>query len=246
MSDILGSVSSSFLVLAAATADKRGFLDTIEEFFVAGGPFMMVNVLSLSVAVAVILDRVIKLLFTYNLNAPPFMEQITKLVLTGNVDRAVKLCSAAPDAALARVVRAGLTRANRGELEVAKAIEEAIMEVTPSIQKRISSLWSLANIATLLGLIGTIVGLISAFKSLGAVSADKRSEVLSKGISEAMNNTAFGLSIAVTCIVAHLLLTSRAKSMIEEVELNSLKLENLLARKSAGETSPMDFEQKVG
>lgn len=246
MSDILGSVSSGFLVLTAAAADKRGFLDTVEEFFIAGGPFMMVNVLSLSVAVAVILDRVIKLLFTYNLNAPPFMEQITKLVLTGNVDRAVKLCSAAPDAALARVVRAGLTRANRGELEVAKAIEEAIMEVTPSIQKRISSLWSLANIATLLGLIGTIVGLISAFKSLGAVSADKRSEVLSKGISEAMNNTAFGLSIAVTCIVAHLILTSRAKSMIEEVELNSLKLENLLARKSAGETSPMDLEQRAG
>jgi biopolymer transport protein ExbB/TolQ len=119
------------------------------------------------------------------------------------------------------------------------------MEVTPALQRRIGALWSLANIATLLGLIGTIIGLIKAFRSLGAVSADKRSEVLSKGISEAMNNTAFGLSIAVTCIVAHLLLTSRSKGMIEEIELNSLKLENLLARKNAGETNPMDFDQKA-
>jgi biopolymer transport protein ExbB/TolQ len=157
----------------------------------------------------------------------------------------VKLCSAAPKACLARVVRAGLTRANRGELEVAKAIEEAILEVTPEIQRRIAALWSMANIATLLGLIGTIIGLIGAFKSLGAVSADKRSEVLSKGISEAMNNTAFGLGIAVTCIIAHLLLNNRAKAMIEELELNALKLENLLARKSAGETNPMDFEAKA-
>ena len=239
MSNILDS-----LVLAAAASDKN-FLDTIKEFMDAGGVFMWVNVGTLSVALAIIIERVIRLLFTYNLNAPPFMEQITKLVLTGNVDRAVKLCSAAPSAALAKVVRAGLTRANRGELEVAKAVEESIMEVTPALQRRIGALWSLANIATLLGLIGTIIGLIRAFRSLGAVSADKRSEVLSKGISEAMNNTAFGLSIAVTCIVAHLLLTSRSKGMIEEIELNSLKLENLLARKNTGETSPMDFDQKA-
>ncbi len=243
MSNILDGFTDG-LVLASAVA-RGNFFDGIKEFFEAGGTFMYLNLIALSVSVAIIVERVVRLLFTYNLNALPFMEQITKLVLTGNIDRAVKLCSAAPSAALAKVVRSGLTRANRGELEVAKSIEESIMEVTPAIQKRIGALWSLANIATLLGLIGTILGLIRAFQSLGAVSADKRSEVLSKGISEAMNNTAFGLTIAVICIVAHLLLTNRAKGMIEEVELSSLKLENLLGRKSAGETSPMDFESKA-
>lgn len=243
MSNILDGLTNG-LVLASAAA-RGNFFDGIKEFFEAGGTFMYLNLVALSVSVAIIVERVVRLLFTYNLNAPPFMEQITKLVLTGNIDRAVKLCSAAPSAALAKVVRSGLTRASRGDLEVAKSIEESIMEVTPAIQKRIGALWSLANIATLLGLIGTILGLIRAFQSLGAVSADKRSEVLSKGISEAMNNTAFGLTIAVICIVAHLLLTNRAKGMIEEVELSSLKLENLLGRKSAGETSPMDFESKA-
>ncbi len=244
MSDIIDSIGS-LLVLASAGAAKGSFLDDVHNFIEEGGVFMYVNVGSLSVSLAMIVDRVVRLYFTYNLNAGPFMEQITKLVLTGNVDRAVKLCGAAPNAALARVIRAGLTRANRGEVEVAKAIEESLLDVTPLITKRVSSLFSMANIATLLGLVGTIFGLINAFKSLGAVSADKRSEVLSRGLSEAMNNTAFGLGIAVTCIIAHMLISNRAKHMVEEIEANALKLENLLARKTQGETNPMDFEAKA-
>jgi biopolymer transport protein ExbB/TolQ len=160
--------------------------------------------------------------------------------MTGHVDRAIKLCGAAPTAALSRVVLAGLSRANRGEAEVSRALEEAVLEVTPLVSKRIASLWSLANVATLLGLIGTITGLIGTFKSLGAASPEMKQLMLSRGISEAMNNTAFGLGIAVTCIVAHLLLTSKSKAMIEEIEFFALKLENLLARRAAGDTNPLD------
>ncbi|HUB08865.1 MAG TPA: MotA/TolQ/ExbB proton channel family protein [Myxococcales bacterium] len=209
-------------------------LDHVSEFFKEGGPFMYINLLSSAAAIAIILDRSIRLVFVYSINGAPFMEQVTKLVMTGNIDRAVKLCGAAPNAALARVIRAGLSRANRGEIEVARAVEESILEVTPTLQKRIQALWSLANIATLLGLIGTITGLIAAFRSLGAVAAEQKNLVLSKGISEAMNNTAFGLGIAVTCIVAHLFLTAKAKHMIEEIELYALKLENLLSRRTEG------------
>ncbi len=211
-------------------------LDHVSEFFRDGGPFMYVNLVSSAVAVAIILERAISLNFKLSINGPPFMEQITKLVMTGNIDRAIKLCGAAPNAVLAKVIRAGLARANRGEADVARALEESILEVTPLLQRRIQSLWSIANIATLLGLIGTITGLIAAFRSLGAVAAEQKNLVLSKGISEAMNNTAFGLGIAVTCIVAHLLLSSKAKSMLEEIELDALKLENLLVRRQAGET----------
>jgi biopolymer transport protein ExbB/TolQ len=231
-------------VMTAAPHEGGGsFKDTIVTFFKDGGPFMYVNIFWLAAAVAVIVERIVTLMFRYNLNAPPFMEQVTKLVLTGNVDRAVKLCGAAPNAPLAKVIRAGLTRANRGELEVAKAVEESILENTPHVSTRIGWLWSIANIATLFGLIGTIVGLIGTFKSLGNVPADQKQALLSAGISEAMNNTAFGLSIAVTCIAFHLFLTAYSKSMIEVVELNALKLENLLSRRSAGETSAMDFEK---
>lgn len=235
------------VALAATAAGPHGggsFSDAVVAFFKDGGPFMYVNVFWLACSIAVIIERIITLMFRYNLNAPPFMEQVTKLVLTGNVDRAVKLCGAAPHAPLAKVIRAGLTRANRGELEVAKAVEEAILEHTPPVATRIPWLWSLANIATLVGLIGTIIGLIGTFRSLGNVPADQKQALLSAGISEAMNNTAFGLSIAVTCIIFHLFLTAYAKRMIEVVELNALKLENLLSRRQAGEVSAMDFEQK--
>jgi biopolymer transport protein ExbB/TolQ len=215
-------------------------IQTLAEFFKEGGPFMFVNVATSAVAIAIIVERVVVLAFRLNLNTPPFMEQVQKLVLAGNLDRAVKLCAAAPNAALARVVRAGLSRANRGDQEVARALEEAVLEVTPLVSKRIQPLWSLANVATLVGLIGTITGLIGTFKSLGAATPEMKQVMLSKGISEAMNNTAFGLTIAVVCIVAHLLLSSKAKAMIEEIEYSALKLENLLIRREAGDTNPLE------
>ena len=134
-------------LFAAAPKASGSFMDSIVSFFKEGGTFMFVNIFWLAVAIAIIIERIVTLMFRYNLNAAPFMEQVTKLVLTGNVDRAVKLCGAAPNAPLAKVVRAGLTRANRGELEVAKAVEEAILEHTPPVQSRIGWLWSVANIA---------------------------------------------------------------------------------------------------
>ena len=215
-------------------------IQSLAEFIKEGGPFMYVNGVTSAVAIAIIIERIMVLAFKLNLNSAPFMEQVQKLVLSSNVDRAVKLCGAAPNAALSRVIRAGLTRANRGEQEVARALEESVLEVTPLISKRIAPLWSLANVATLVGLIGTITGLIGTFKSLGAASPEMKQIMLSKGISEAMNNTAFGLTIAVICIVAHLLLSSKAKAMVEEIEYNALRLENLLSRRGAGETNPLE------
>jgi biopolymer transport protein ExbB/TolQ len=208
----------------------------VAEFFQQGGPVMFVNLIVSAVAIAIVIERFAVLAFKLNLNAGPFMDQIQKLVLSGNVDKAVKLCGAAPNAALSRVVRAGLTRASKGEQEVARALEEAVLEVTPAISKRIASLWSLANIATLVGLVGTIWGLIQTFASLGAASPEMKQVMLSNGISEAMNNTALGLTIAVVCIIFHLALSTKSKTMVEEVEYNALKLENLLARRATGET----------
>jgi biopolymer transport protein ExbB len=209
-----------------------GVLDSITTT-IKGDKYMLVHIFVGSVALGMIIERTVSLLFRYAINGPPFIEQITKLVLTGNIDRAIKLCSAAPNASLARVVRAGLTRANRGEVEVSKALEEALLEETPKIQKRVQSLFSLANIATLLGLLGTISGLISAFKALQFAAPEQKQALLAAGISEAMHHTAAGLSIAVTCIIAHMLLTNRAKSMIEELEMVSVKVENLLGRRAA-------------
>jgi len=156
------------------------------------------------------------------------MAQIQKLVMANNIDRAIKLCNAAPSAALAKVMKAGLTRANKGEVEIQNAVEEATLEVLPNIQKRTNSLQAIANVATLMGLLGTIIGMIKAFHDLGTVSADKRQEALGKSISLAMNTTAFGLIVAIPCMLAHLFLSNVTKKIIDEIDQYSVKLENLL------------------
>ncbi|MBR58828.1 MAG: flagellar motor protein MotA [Myxococcales bacterium] len=212
-------------------------MDYIAKAFSDGGVWMY-SILAVSIiAIAIMIERFVTLYFRYNINAQAFMAQIQKLVLAGNIDRAIKLCNAAPSAALARVIKAGLTRANNGELEIQNAVEEATLDVVPLVEKRTNSLLSLANVATLLGLLGTIVGMIKAFQSLAQASPDERQQQLGKNIALAMNTTAFGLIVAIPCLLAHVLLAGVTKKIIEEIDLYSVKLENLLiARLRSGAT----------
>jgi len=200
----------------------------IAEFFEQGGFFMYVNLICSTVTIAIIVERTIFFLGKGSVNAKAFLEQIRKLVAANNVDRAVKLCSAT-EAPVARVAKAGLTRLPKGEAAVTTAIEETLVDVTPDLKKRIGSLWSLANIATLIGLLRTITGLIGAFAAVAKAAAADRSTILSAKISEAMNNTAFGLGIAALCMIAHVFLNSASKKQQHELESFSMKLENLLA-----------------
>jgi biopolymer transport protein ExbB/TolQ len=202
----------------------------IAEFIEEGGFFMYLNILCSVVVIATIVERAVFILTKYRVNSREFLAQIRKLVQAGNLDRAIKLCEAAP-LPLLQVVKAGLTQANRGEEAVVAAIEEKMLDVAPDLNKRIAALWSLANIATLIGLLGTITGLIKAFEAVSFASPEQRSALLSRGISEAMNNTAFGLGIAVTCMISHLIISGAAKRITADLERTAVKLENLLTLK---------------
>lgn len=202
----------------------------LAEFIEEGGFFMYLNILTSVVVIATIVERAVFILTKYRVNSREFLAQIRKLVQAGNLDRAIKLCEAAP-LPLLQVVKAGLTQANRGEEAVVAAIEEKMLDVSPELNKRIAALWSLANIATLIGLLGTITGLIRAFEAVSFASPEQRSALLSRGISEAMNNTALGLGIAVTCMIAHLLISGAAKRIMADLERTAVKLENLLTLK---------------
>lgn len=192
-----------------------------------GRPFSLINILVLAIVLAIVGERVVYLMTKYRVNTREFMAQIRKLVQAGNIDRAIKLCEAAP-LPLLQVVKAGLTQVNRGEDAVIASLEERMAEVLPDLEKRIGSLWSLANIATLIGLLGTISGLIKAFAAVAYADPAQRSALLSRGISEAMWNTALGLGIAVLCMIAHLMLHGYAKKIRSEMERATMKLENLL------------------
>ena len=206
----------------------------IVEFFTKGGPFMYGILAVWVIALATIIERFYFVFFRYNLNGAAFMAQIQKLVMANNIDRAIKLCNAAPNAALPKVIKAGLTRANKGEAEIQNAVEEATLEVIPHIQKRTPALQGVANVATLLGLLGTIVGLIEAFAALEFARPDDRQKVLSRGIALAMNTTAFGLIVAIPCIFAHMILSGVTKRIIDEIDQYSVKLQNLLTSRGKG------------
>ncbi len=209
-------------------------MGAIATAFKDGGGWMYVILLVSIVGIGIIIERFIFLFFKYNINASAFMAQIQKLVMANNIDRAIKLCNAAPSAALPKVIKAGLTRANKGEVEIQQAVEEATLEVIPHIQKRTPTLQDIANISTMLGLLGTIIGLIQAFQALEFATPDKKQKVLSRGIALAMNTTAFGLMVAIPCIAAHIFLAGITKKILDEIEQYSVKLQNLLVSRQKG------------
>lgn len=212
----------------------------LTKFYFQGGAFMHPIAICLVVGIGLMIERFIFLFFKYNINGAAFMAQIQKLVMANNIDRAIKLCNAAPSAVLPKVVKAGLTRANKGELEIANAIEEATLEVLPKVQKRTSLLQAIANVATMLGLLGTIFGLIEAFKALDSATADQKSKLLAQYISIALNTTAFGLVAGIPCLVAHATLMSITKKIIDEIEEYTVKLQNLLFSRAKGQANPLD------
>jgi biopolymer transport protein ExbB/TolQ len=215
-------------------------MSAIAEAFRTGGIWMYL-ILAVSIfAIGITIERFIFLFFKYNINAQAFMAQIQKLVMADNIDRAIKLCNAAPSRALPRVIKAGLTRANKGEIEIQNAIEEATLEVVPKVQKRTPALAVLANISTLIGLLGTIIGLIEAFEALESATPENRQQMLSRGIALAMNTTAFGLIVAIPTLVAHLILSGMTKKILDEIDMYSVKLENLLVTRGKGGTNPLE------
>lgn len=202
--------------------------------FQDGGMFMYVILFVGVFAMAIAFERLFYIVFRANINATAFMAQVQKLIMANNIDRAIKLCNAEPHAALPRVVKAGLTRANRTEKEIENAIDEATLEVGPAVNKRTAYLAMLANIATLTGLLGTIMGLILAFEAVAKASAETKQALLANGISIAMYTTAGGLMVAIPTLVLHSIITNRSNKILDDIDQFGLKTINLLTARRRG------------
>lgn len=214
---------------AAAAGGGGGGSGGFMEAFKENPTFLSMNLVVSALVIALIVERTAFQLGKYRVNSKEFFAQIKKLVTAGNIDRAIKLCDAG-DYPTLQLVKAGLTHANKGPDEIDAAMSEKIGELKPSVEKRIGSLWSLANIATLIGLLGTVLGLIHTFGAVSApgLSAADRQRILANGIAEAMYNTAMGLGIAVVCMIAHLLLHQRAKTIQHDLDATQERVFNLL------------------
>jgi biopolymer transport protein ExbB/TolQ len=220
-------------------------MDGLIHFFQEGGPFMVVNVFFLAFALAVIVERLYSLFVSYGINEKPFLAAVDRYLQAGNIEAAAKVCANSPTPALSRGTRNLLKLLRNGAESPLLAVEECLMEVRPLVQARVGWLWSIANIATLIGLVGTVLGLIKAFSAVGAVAADQKAAALSRGISEAMNNTAFGLGIAVICIFFHLIINNQAVKIVEKTEHALFHFINVHAQWRKG-YRPAEGEAKKG
>lgn len=240
MVSLVDTAVSGLASLASASASEGGqqggnFLVTA---FRQGGPAMYVNLLMLAIVITIVIERTIFQLAKYRVNSKEFFAQIRKLVNANNLDRAIKLCEAGNGSyPILQLVKSGLAVANRGPDEIDSALSEKSAELKPAVEKRVGSLWSLANIATLIGLLGTVFGLIRTFAAVSNpnMPASERQQKLAEGISEAMVNTAFGLFIAVLCMICHLLLNTNAKKIAHDLDSTQERVFNLLAIQRGGQ-----------
>jgi biopolymer transport protein ExbB/TolQ len=199
-----------------------------------GGPFMW-PIFGVAVfALAIAFERLYYILFRANINSTQFMGQVQKLIMANNIDRAIGLCNKEPNAALPRVLKAGLTRANRSEKEIQDAVDEAVLEVFPLLNKRTGFLPMLANVATLTGLLGTIQGLIQAFEAVAHASAETKQTLLAAGISTAMFTTAAGLVVAIPVLVLHSIVAARTTKVMDDIDQYALKCVNLFGARRRG------------
>ncbi|MFH1222853.1 MAG: MotA/TolQ/ExbB proton channel family protein [Pseudomonadota bacterium] len=196
--------------------------------FQKGGIFMyFIGIVGIFV-IAISADKLIKLFYVYSIDATPFMNQIIKLVQSNNVDRAIKACQIKDRAMLPQVIKSGLMKYGKPIEDIQGAIDEASLKAVPAVQSGLNFIATFANLSTLLGLLGTITGLIISFGSLSYADPSQKQQLLAKGIAEAMHCTAFGLMVAVLAIVFHAYLSNKANKIMDDVDRYSVTVINTI------------------
>jgi biopolymer transport protein ExbB len=209
------------------------FFYPIVKFFTAGGAFMFPILLVGAIATAITIERYITLAKMGVRNRSTW-NRVEPVLTSGDFDKVRELTSK-DDSALARVLSQGLALegAVRRRDDVEKVMQESMMEVVPQLEKRTHYLGTLANVATLLGLLGTVSGLIHAFAAVATVNPAEKANLLAASISEAMNCTAFGLVTAVPILVVHAFLQSKTTGLSDGLETAAIRFLNALAARQA-------------
>ncbi len=196
------------------------FLAFIQNHFGHAAPVL----LAAFFAIAIVLERVRSLMQVYPLkDTKAFMQKIEEFVGRNEPAQAVALCDLHIEEPVARVVKSALQRSHLPDEAVEQGLGIAVAEESQKISKRTPFLATIANVATLMGLFGTILGLIQSFQAVADADPAQKSALLSAGISTAMNATMLGLGVAIPCMVAYAFLMNRTNKLQSEVEEAALK-----------------------
>jgi biopolymer transport protein ExbB/TolQ len=203
----------------------------IVRFFQGGGDFMYPIAFVFVFGLAIAIERWGRLTYIASQNRSLWNE-IVPLLSQGNF-RGVAQVTSKSSAAIGHILNYGLARIQsaRRRDDIEKAMEESLMEVVPRLEKRTHYLATFANLATLLGLLGTVMGLIRAFAAVATVNPAEKANLLSASISVAMNCTAFGLMTAVPLLFVHAYLQTKTTDVIDSLEMASVKFLNAITER---------------
>ena len=196
------------------------------NFFISGGPFMYPILVGSIAALAIFIERFFVLQVRFSLNHRAFLARIMGYIRDRNYNQAISLCEGKANHPLVKVLKAGIIKANKSKRDIAASMEEETVRQIPIVEKRVGYLAVIGNISTLVGLLGTIFGLIAAFEAVGLASAADKQKALADGISEAMATTAFGLIVAIPCMFAHYFLSNKANDIVDAMDESALALTN--------------------
>ncbi len=227
--DIINLTHAATLASAtAARGEDAGFAATLSHRFVEGGWGMYPITLCLVIFLAIFVDRVVKLFITARTNKEAFLRGLKEHLFAGDLQKALDYVSSQRQTPLVSVVKAGLLNVPRGEASVQEAMDEAALRENPKLEARTGYLAMLGNAAMLCGLLGTVSGLIACFEAVAHVNPADKATILSSGISEAMNCTAFGLLTAIPALVAFSVLMGRTQHLLDEINETSVGVLNLV------------------
>jgi len=211
-------------------------LNTAVKFFQDCGLFIYPSLLIMSLGLAIAIERMVFLARARAENRKTW-EQVLPMLQGGRFKEVAGVCNKA-DSAIGKIVANGLERLQtaRKREDIDAAMEEGMMEIVPRLEKRTHYIATFANVITLVGLLGTIMGLIKGFTAVAQVNPAEKAEMLSASISIAMNNTAFALMVAIPFLIIHAFLQARASEIVDSLEAAKITFLNLVQR-MAHETS---------
>jgi len=208
------------------------FFYSIAGFFSSGGLFMFPILLVFAVGVGIAIERYVTLTMVTNKNQLVW-DKVQPMLTNGEFDEARKL-TGEDESTISQVLNMGLSLqgAVRRREDIEIAMEESMMEIVPRLEKRTPYVALASSIATLLGLLGTIMGLIQAFTAVANANPAEKADLLSASISVAMNTTAFGLMVAIPLLIIHAILTSKTGDIVDSLEMATVKALNVFSRRA--------------
>ncbi len=208
------------------------FIYSVVGFFVTGGPFMYPILIVFAVGAAIAVERYVTLSMVTAKNKSVW-DEVQPALMVGDFDKAREI-TGDKDSNISQLLSMGLALqgAVRRREDIEIAMEESMMEIIPQLEKRTPYVSLASSIATLLGLLGTIMGLIQAFTAVANANPAEKADLLSASISVAMNTTAFGLMVAIPLLIAHTVLTAKTGEIVDSLEMSSLKVLNVITGKA--------------